>query len=105
MRAPSTPSRHRIAWLAVQAQLFSPGCLAVLLRMARGRTAPPPGSSADGQEASVRGLLNPDFWQEPDGKSPWMGPLLEALEAAQGRIPDAIGYLYLMQLSPSFRRP
>ena len=45
-----------------------PGCLLVLLRLARGRTAPPPGRSADGQEASVRGLLTPDFWWEADGR-------------------------------------
>jgi len=39
-----------------------------------------------------QGLLNPVVWREPDGKSLTMGPLVETLETAQGRIRDAIGY-------------
>jgi len=90
MRAPSTPSRHRIAWLAVQAQLFSPGCLAVLLRMARGEIPYSARQLSRGAGSLCQGLLNPVVWREPDGKSLSMGPLVEALESSQGRIRDAI---------------
>ena len=104
-RAPSTRSRHRIARLATRARVSGPG---VLTRPAEVDTRQDCASAwqlSRGTGSLCQGLLDPVVWREPHGKSLSMGPLVEALEAAQGRIRDAIGYLYLMQLSPSSRRP
>jgi len=80
-------------------------CLLVLLRLALGAVVPTAWQLSRAGGSLCQDLLNPVVWREPDGRSLSMGPLVEALVLEQGRIRDAIGYLYLMQLSPSSRRP